>query len=145
MLIIHRPLQWNPSFLRDACAHMGGSWDIQNRDSEPSKSKDRTKKPRRKAPCKWFNLPQGWYFVTVSLSLPTYLYSSLPINTFLVSLLSVFVGILCLQSWRARALSLLFGQGSAFSWRRQWHPTPVLLPGKSHGQRSLVGCSPWGH
>ena len=28
-------------------------------------------------------------------------------------------------------------------WRRQWHPIPVLLPGKSHGQRSLVGCSPW--
>ena len=28
--------------------------------------------------------------------------------------------------------------------RRQWPPTPVLLPGKSHGQRSLVGCSPWG-
>ena len=29
-------------------------------------------------------------------------------------------------------------------WRRQWHPTPILLPGKSHGRRSLVGCSPWG-
>ena len=29
-------------------------------------------------------------------------------------------------------------------WRRQWHPTPVLLPGKSHGRRSLTGCSPWG-
>ena len=29
-------------------------------------------------------------------------------------------------------------------WRRQWHPTPVPLPGKSHGRRSLVGCSPWG-
>ena len=28
--------------------------------------------------------------------------------------------------------------------RRQWHPTLVLLPGKSHGRRSLVGCSPWG-
>ena len=28
--------------------------------------------------------------------------------------------------------------------RRQWHPTPVLLPGKSHGRRSLVGCRPWG-
>ena len=28
--------------------------------------------------------------------------------------------------------------------RRQWRPTPVLLPGKSHGWRSLVGCSPWG-
>ena len=31
------------------------------------------------------------------------------------------------------------------SWRRQWQPTPVLSPGKSHGRRSLVGCSPWGH
>ena len=31
-----------------------------------------------------------------------------------------------------------------WSQRRQWHPTPVLLPGKSHGWRSLVGCSPWG-
>ena len=28
--------------------------------------------------------------------------------------------------------------------RRQWHPTPVLLPGKSRGWRNLVGCSPWG-
>ena len=34
--------------------------------------------------------------------------------------------------------------GSRFSRRRQWHPTPVLLPGKSHGRRSLVGCSAWG-
>ena len=31
------------------------------------------------------------------------------------------------------------------SWRRQWQPTPILLLGKSQGQRSLVGCSPWGH
>ena len=45
-----------------------------------------------------------------------------------------------------------FQQGRSFLsfsfegiWRRQWHPTPVLLPGKSHGQRSLVGCGPWGH
>ena len=28
--------------------------------------------------------------------------------------------------------------------RRQWHPTPELLPGKSHGWKTLVGCSPWG-
>ena len=28
-------------------------------------------------------------------------------------------------------------------WRRKWQPTPVLLPGKSHGQRSLMGYSPW--
>ena len=30
-------------------------------------------------------------------------------------------------------------------WGRPWQPTPVLLPGESHGQRSLVGYSPWGH
>ena len=30
-------------------------------------------------------------------------------------------------------------------WRRKWQPTPVFLPRKSHGQRSLVGYSPWGH
>ena len=29
-------------------------------------------------------------------------------------------------------------------WRRKWQPTPVFLPGKSHGQRSLVGYDPWG-
>ena len=29
-------------------------------------------------------------------------------------------------------------------WRREWLPTPVFLPGKSHKWRSLVGCSPWG-
>ena len=33
---------------------------------------------------------------------------------------------------------------ASLPWRRQWHPTPVLLPGKSHGWRSLVSCSPWG-
>ena len=41
-------------------------------------------------------------------------------------------------------LHLLFWVVPEFSWRRQWHPTPVLLPGKSHGRRSLVGCRPWG-
>ena len=30
-------------------------------------------------------------------------------------------------------------------WRRKWQPTPVFLAGKFHGQRSLVGYSPWGH
>ena len=43
------------------------------------------------------------------------------------------------QIWNA-CLTLL----NFFSRRRQWHPTPVLLPGKSHGWRSLVGCSPRG-
>ena len=38
----------------------------------------------------------------------------------------------------------LFGIDTLSSWRRQWHPTPVLLPGKSHGGRSLVGYNRWG-
>ena len=36
-------------------------------------------------------------------------------------------------------------EGGALCIQRQWHPTPVLLPGKSHGRRRLVGHSPWGH
>ena len=66
--------------------------------------------------------------------------------------------LISLPSWWPRAchflslgLSFLIlnkGQQYTFSapflWRRQWHPTPILLPGKSHGWRSLVGCSPWG-
>ena len=50
--------------------------------------------------------------------------------------------------WWRRLPSFALEIDSHFSrlchWRRQWQPTPVLLPGKSHGQRSLVGCSPWG-
>ena len=33
----------------------------------------------------------------------------------------------------------------SISWRRKWQPTLIFLPGKSHGQRSLAGYSPWGH
>ena len=43
-----------------------------------------------------------------------------------------------------RPMCFCFGQSQPPLRRRQWHPTPVLLPGKSHGWRSLVGCSPWG-
>ena len=43
---------------------------------------------------------------------------------------------MCISEWKK--VYILYD-----SWRRQWHPTPILLPGKSHGQRSLVGCSPW--
>ena len=38
----------------------------------------------------------------------------------------------------------LFRSSAHFLWRRQWHPTPVLLPGECHGWRSLVGCRLWG-
>ena len=39
---------------------------------------------------------------------------------------------------------MYFVQSMCILRRRQWHPTPVLLPGKSHGRRSLEGCSTWG-
>ena len=39
----------------------------------------------------------------------------------------------------------IWSLGKTISWRRKWQPTPVFLPRKSHGQRSLVGYSPWGH
>ena len=42
-------------------------------------------------------------------------------------------------------LSFPLGKASEKFRSRQWHPALVLLPGKSHGWRSLVGCSPWGH
>ena len=45
--------------------------------------------------------------------------------------------------WEKKLKSLI-GFLSANKRKRQWHPTPVLLPGKSHRRRSLVGCSPWG-
>jgi len=35
--------------------------------------------------------------------------------------------------------------GWEIPWRRKWQPTPVFLPGKSHGQRSLASYSPWGN
>ena len=40
------------------------------------------------------------------------------------------------------SLSICFLMGT---WRRKWQPTPVFLPGESHGRRSLVDYSPWGH
>ena len=43
--------------------------------------------------------------------------------------------------WNLKCFNKLY---LSHSWRRWWHPTPVLLPGKSHGRRSLMGCSPWG-
>ena len=92
------PLQWNPSWLRDARAHMGGSWDIPNTDSEPGKSKWLAKGNLEEMPhISDLNYHAG---TTLSLSSPvclathTLLFFFLLINTSLVSLLSVFVGIL---------------------------------------------------
>ena len=45
---------------------------------------------------------------------------------------------------RIKHSNCFYGSIIGISWRRKWQPTPVFLPGKTHGQRSLVGCSPWG-
>ena len=46
-------------------------------------------------------------------------------------------------SWKKGIVSGLIDHHRP-NWRRQWHPTPIPMPGKSHGQRSLEGCSPGG-
>ena len=49
--------------------------------------------------------------------------------------------VICLQCGRPRFEPWV----DKIPWRREWQPTPVLLPGEFHGQRSLAGPSPWGH
>ena len=48
------------------------------------------------------------------------------------------------QCWRCKRHGFS-PWGGKIPWRRAWQPTPVFFPGESHGQSSLVGCSPWGH
>ena len=52
-----------------------------------------------------------------------------------------------LIAWQLKVpskLYIIFRTISVYYQRRRWHPTPVLLPGKSHARRGLIGCSPWG-
>ena len=58
---------------------------------------------------------------------------------------NIFVAMLALLAFASPAQAELINHTYWAYRRRQWHPTPVLLPGKSHGWRSPVGCSPWGH
>ena len=59
-------------------------------------------------------------------------------------LCSLFYVILHFNLFRTERCSFDLWVGK-IPWRRKWQPTPVFLPGKSHGQRGLVGYSPWGH
>ena len=74
----------------------------------------------------------------------------LPIQNFLQPLLSSYLSKVLKYFFFKFTFSDSFPVGDlisntiAYHWRRQWHPTPVLLPGKSRGQRSLIGYSPRG-
>ena len=61
-------------------------------------------------------------------------------STCLIGLLCSFKLSVCLQCGRPGFDSWV----GKIPWRRKWHPTSALLPGKSHGWRSLIGYSPWG-
>ena len=68
----------------------------------------------------------------------------LPVNAYpwLLSLASLVAQMVkCLSTMRETWVRSL---GREDPWKRKWQSIPVLLPGKSHGQRSLVGYSPWG-
>ena len=48
-----------------------------------------------------------------------------------------------MKNLSARQETWIPSLGREDPWRREWQPTPVFLPGEFHGQRSLVGYSPW--
>ena len=56
----------------------------------------------------------------------------------------IFLELSCISCLYIFEISCLLVASFAI-WRRKWQSTPVFLPGESHGQRSLVGYSPWGH
>ena len=93
---------------RWACTHEI-SWDKPDSDLESNQQGHWSKETWKKCPQKWFKLPQGHDSLSESACVSFHMYHTLfflLINTSLVSLLSVIVGILFLQSWRARASSL---------------------------------------
>ena len=78
--------------------------------------------------------------VTTQLSYKLFKLIYIPISNVRASLVAQWKRI-HLQ-YRTRALD---PRVEKIPWSRKWQPTPVFLPGKSHGHRSLVGYSPWGH
>ena len=81
----------------------------------------------------WTNTHNKYHIISIYLS-----FSLLLVLALLKLFLFKFI-----FNWRIIALQCFTGFCHT-SWRRQWHPTPILWPGNSHGWRSLVGFSPWG-
>ena len=77
-------------------------------------------------------------------TLSRFVIAFLPISNCILILWSTSSGILELKKRKCTTFSSSICHKVMGSGRRQWHPSPILLPGKSHRRRSLVGCSPWG-
>ena len=77
----------------------------------------------------------------------SFTFSISPSNEYsgLISFRMDWLDLLALQGTLKSLLQHHSSKASTLWCSSQWHPTPVLLPGKSHGWRSLEGCSPWGH
>ena len=88
-----------------------------------------------------------WIYQTPNLKALHELVFSLSDHIMAASVQKTSVWVLCWFFFSVLFQSIIVGMLGRivlYYRRRQWHPTPVLLPGKSHGRRSLVGCSPWG-
>ena len=102
------------------------------------KNLENTENSLKKKPHSWF-----CHSDTVSIKKPFYAHPSrslflkiaLPWSSLVAQMVK------CLQ-WGRPGFNPRIGK---IPWRRKWQPTPVLLPEKFHGRRSLVGYSPWGH
>ena len=92
------------------------------------------------------NIVSSWSQATRALSFSANSFTDSLNFTFSYSAFTLLVMTIIFKNYFLECvfLHLPFMQNSLLDWRRQWQPTPVLLPGKSHGRRSLVGYSPWG-
>ena len=98
--------------------------------------------PLPSEPTFYYSVTITWYF-SVPLP-PFYMYIWI---TFLLNILKKFLNInqnKC-SNIKKNLIAILVEVRNNWLLYRQWHPTPVFLPGKSHGRRSLVGCHLWGH
>ena len=83
----------------------------------------------------WSGAPlySPWMLINVSLSLPS-------LETYTIGGASGKGSAYQCRRWKRQGFSPWIRK---IPWRRKWHPTPVFLPGKFHGHRSLASCSPW--
>ena len=72
-------------------------------------------------------------------------FSISPYNKYFIYIITLYIKKLCIDIITIHVYTYVCVCVYIYISWRQWQATPVLLPGKSHGPRSLVGCSPWGH